>query len=299
MGVDAAPDALTSPVGRLIHGTSSWSEPGWVGPFYPPGTRAGDFLRHYAEAFRAVEADVTYYRVPDGRLVAGWCEKTPENFVLCAKFPRTVVHGGSAAVPDGRAVLSGDEARRDASAFVRALAGLGPRLGPLVLQFPYFRKEAFPSVDPFLERLDAFLAGRPEGLAVAVEVRNPRWIAAPLLDVLRRRGAALVLTDLPYVPHGDELARNLGGPEALLTADYAYVRLIGDRKAVDERTDRFDRIVVDRSDRLQRWAELIAALLARVPRVYAFANNHFAGHGPATARDLAQRVETLAPGSTG
>jgi uncharacterized protein YecE (DUF72 family) len=284
--------------GRLIHGTSSWSAPGWVGPFYPPGTRPGAFLEHYAQVFPAVEADVTYYRVPDQRLVGGWCEKTPEDFVICAKFPRTVVHGGASALPNADAVLEGAEAQRDGQAFTRAMAGLGPRLGPVVLQFPYFRRELFNSASPFLERLERFLAARPAGQRVAVEVRNPRWIAAPLLELLRRNGAALVLCDLPYVPHGDELARELGGPEALLTADYAYIRLIGDRKAVEAHTKTFDRVVVDRTDRLERWAALIAGLLERVPQVYAFANNHFAGHGPTTAGELAARVEGLRPGST-
>jgi uncharacterized protein YecE (DUF72 family) len=67
----------------------------WVGPFYPPGTEPGDFLRLYAEHFRTVEADVTDYCVPDARLVDGWKSRTLEGFVLSAKFPRSVVHGGA------------------------------------------------------------------------------------------------------------------------------------------------------------------------------------------------------------
>ena len=38
-------------------GTSSWSEKSWVGPFYPPGTKPGDFLRYYATQFDTVEVD--------------------------------------------------------------------------------------------------------------------------------------------------------------------------------------------------------------------------------------------------
>jgi len=30
--------------------------------------------------------------------------------------------------------------------------------------------------------------------------------------------------------------------------------------------------------------------LQRVPEAYVYANNHYAGHGPATIRDLAARV---------
>ena len=56
---------------------------------------------------------------------------------------------------------------------------------------------------------------------------------------------------------------------------------------VDEKTDTFDEIVLDRGARLARWAALLCDLLPRAPVVYAYANNHYAGHGPATIRELA------------
>ena len=77
--------------GQLRFGTSSWSSKGWVGPFYPDGMDAKDFLGHYAKEFDVVEADVTYYRIPDEKLVRGWDERTPDGFVICAKFPRSIV----------------------------------------------------------------------------------------------------------------------------------------------------------------------------------------------------------------
>ncbi len=119
-----------------------------------------------------------------------------------------------------------------------------------------------------------------------MEVRNRTWLAPPLLDVLRRHRVALVLVDLKYMPHPADLDAALD----LRTADFIYVRLIGDRQAVDRLTDRFDRIVIDQGERLARWAELLRPLMAQVERTLVFANNHFAGHGPATARDLAARV---------
>ena len=72
--------------GTIRWGTSSWSEKTWVGSFYPKGTPPGDFLSIYADTFDTVEADVTYYRIPDVRMVAGWVRKTPAGFTLSAKF---------------------------------------------------------------------------------------------------------------------------------------------------------------------------------------------------------------------
>ena len=57
---------------RLLHGTSSWSAPGWTGPFYPRGTKPADQLTFYATQFPSVEADNTYYRVPSQSMVRGW-----------------------------------------------------------------------------------------------------------------------------------------------------------------------------------------------------------------------------------
>jgi uncharacterized protein YecE (DUF72 family) len=118
-----------------------------------------------------------------------------------------------------------------------------------------------------------------------VEIRNKRWIGRPLLDILRRHRVALALVDLAYMPHPD------GFELDLVTTDFVYARLIGDRKAVDSRTKTFDRIVLDQTSRLERWAELIRTHLDRVAEVFVYANNHFAGHGPATIRDLVQRIE--------
>ena len=86
-------------------GTSSWSAKGWVGPFYPPGTKPGAFLAWYATQFDTVEADTTYYRLPTTRLVDGWDRALPEDFELSAKFPRTIVHTDEKTRPNTKTIL--------------------------------------------------------------------------------------------------------------------------------------------------------------------------------------------------
>ena len=70
-----------------------------------------------------------------------------------------------------------------------------------------------------------------------------------------------------------------------VTGPFAFVRLIGDRESIEKITTTWDKIVVDRSAELAESARVIAALARRVP-VVVFANNHYAGHGPATVRAL-------------
>lgn len=272
--------------GRFLFGTSSWSEKSWIGPFYPKGTRPQDMLAFYASEFATVEADTTYYRIPAREMVRGWRTKTPEGFVLSAKFPRSVVHGGEGAKPDAASVLDWKKVGGDVERFLDAMSELREKCGPLIVQLPYFDRAAFSSLPEFLDRLGHFLENLPPGFRYGVEVRNKAWIGEDLLGMLRKHGIALVLVDLAYMPHPADLAQRLD----LVTADFAYARLIGDRKAIEAKTETFDRIVVDQGERLGRWAELLADLLPRVRETYAYANNHYAGFGPETIRDLARRV---------
>ena len=50
---------MTQPI-RL--GAQGWNYDDWVGPFFPAGTRAADYLTTYARAFNAVEVDSTLDR---------------------------------------------------------------------------------------------------------------------------------------------------------------------------------------------------------------------------------------------
>lgn len=276
------PDALV----RL--GTSSFSSADWVGPFYPQGTPSAGFLEYYAQHFDAVEVDSTYYGLPRPSVVDGWARRTPPGFLLTAKFPRSIVHGGSGARPDARLVLDPDATYEDRDLFLSTMARLGERLGPLVLQFPYFNRSAFPSAGPFLERLDRFLADLPRGThRFAVEVRNKAWVTQRLLDLLARHDVSFVLVDQAWMPHGDELAKRFD----VVTAAPVYIRLLGDRKAIEALTTTWEKEVIDQGERLARWARLIASFMTRGIQSLVFVNNHYAGHAPTTVRRLRDAIE--------
>ena len=58
--------------GRIVVGTSSWADPGFVAEWYPKGMPARERLRWYAERFEAVELNSSFYAIPDERTVARW-----------------------------------------------------------------------------------------------------------------------------------------------------------------------------------------------------------------------------------
>ncbi len=248
-------------------GTSSWSEKDWVGVFYPPGTPPPLYIQHYSTVFDTVEVDATFYRMPTERMVDAWVGRTPENFRFAAKVPRIVTH---------EKVLV--DAEGDMALFVETMQRLGDRLGPLLLQFPYFNKKAFPGPEPFFERLDAFLSALPLGPRYTVELRNPRWVGRTANEICARHGVALAWVEQSWMPKAEQWLPLTGGP----SADFAYIRFLGDHKAIEMITDRWDQVVVDQSAVIERWVPIVKDLRAQGIDVYGFFNNHFAGHAPAT-----------------
>jgi uncharacterized protein YecE (DUF72 family) len=251
-------------------GTCGWSYKEWVGPFYPERTPGTRFLTAYAERFHVVEVDSTFYRIPSLSMVQGWNEKTPAGFGFSLKVPQIITH---------EKVLL--DCREEVEGFVAAARVLGDKLLCCVLQFGYFNKAAFAHRDTFLERLDPFLAAWPKEVPLAVEIRNKTWLSKPLTDCLRQHRAVLVLADQEWMPSPLSVVKTLDA----VTGPFGYVRLLGERAAVDARTSLFDHVVVDRTDQLRLDAQAIRLLTEHVP-VLVFVNNHFAGYAPETIREL-------------
>ncbi|MGB9445824.1 MAG: DUF72 domain-containing protein, partial [Candidatus Acidiferrum sp.] len=163
--------------------------------------------------------------------------------------------------------------------FLEAMSLLGGKLGPLVFQFPQFDRWEFAKQETFLDALRSFVKKLPKDRRFAVEIRNKEWVNAALADVLREHNVALVLQDLSYMPRPWEF-RDKFDP---ITADFVYVRWLGDRKGIERLTRTWEKTIVDRREDLLRWAEFLREVLGKHLKVYAYANNHYGGNGPETA----------------
>jgi uncharacterized protein YecE (DUF72 family) len=58
-------------------GCCGWSYKDWSGYFYPAKLPPAGYLSHYAERFRVVEVDSTFYHSPAPKTVQSWHDKTP------------------------------------------------------------------------------------------------------------------------------------------------------------------------------------------------------------------------------
>jgi len=253
----------------LLFGTSSFTAASWEGPFYPRGMKSRDFLSYYATQFPAVEIDSTFYGCPSARTVSNWAARTPEDFIFSVKVPQIISHE--------KALVDCDAEFEE---FVRTMDILGPKLGPMLFQFPSFDRWKFPTRDHFLAVLIPFLNKLPADHKFVVEIRNKKWLDARFTGVLREHKIALALTDTSFVPRPWEMREKCD----LITADFAYVRWLGDRKGIEKQTTTWNKVVVDRTDDLKEWVKLMRmwTIERKFKRAFLFANNHYQGFAPAT-----------------
>jgi uncharacterized protein YecE (DUF72 family) len=254
----------------LLLGTSAFTANGWAGAFYPPGTKPHDFLSYYAKQFKTVEIDSTYYGTPSAQTVTNRYERTPPDFIFAAKVPQVITH---------EKMLVNCEAEFDE--FIDRMHLLGEKLGPLLLQFPWFNKYQI-QADEFFRRLHLLLKRVKDlpTMRLVVEIRNKAWLEKRFTELLREYNVALALTDLSNMPRPWEVKNGLD----LVTTDFVYVRWLGDRKGIEEVTRTWDKTVIDRTDDLRNWAALFRQFVSRSLKVYAYANNHYTGHGPGTVK---------------
>ena len=260
---------------HLLLGSCSFTAEGWEKTFYPPGLKKSAYLGFYSEQFRSVEVDSTFYRIPSVKTVQGWFAQTPQDFTFASKVPQSITHEACLVDCDG-----------ELKAFVSAMSLLEHKLGPMLFQFPYFNKKVFPRPEEFFGRLRKFLPKLPEGFQFALEIRNKAWVRPELLDILREHAVAFTLIDHPWMARPSELMRE----GDVVTSSFVYVRLLGDRYAIEEVTETWDKTVIDRSRELAEWSAVVDALLSRGLKVYTYVNNHFAGHSPETMRQFLEML---------
>ncbi len=280
--------------GKVLTGTASWTDPGFVAAWYPPDLPAACRLRWYAEHFHLVEVNSTFYRIPEAAVTRRWCEETPESFVFDLKLHKFVSRHStpidllppklrSMATLKGRRVeLTPKLEKAVTMAF---LAGLRPfensgKLGALLLQLsPAFspRHNRLSELDRLLELLD--------GKRVAVELRNGGWVTPDLLsetsEFFRRRKVTFVMVDAPPDPHFTILP----GVDLVSNSRLAYLRAHGrnTRGYIRERTvaGRFD--YVYSTDELRQIADRALKAAAQAREVHVVYNNNKADYAPRAA----------------
>jgi uncharacterized protein YecE (DUF72 family) len=245
-------------------GCPIWSFKGWVGNFYPEGTKPSEFLREYTRRLTTVEGNTTFYAVPAQKTLDGWIEEMPPTFRLCPKVPKAISHEGK--------LMENIERARE---FIDTMKQLGIRLGPMFLQLP-------PRYSPKLfGDLQAFLAVWPQDVRLAVEVRHLNWFDSPhdeaLNQLLTEHNMARVTIDTRPI-------RDLAGEEILAGSVYKSLVEARERKpdvpVVPKRTSDFIFVryighpeIEVNNPYLKEWGEYFISQLGERADVYMFCHS--------------------------
>jgi uncharacterized protein YecE (DUF72 family) len=146
----------------------------------PPGTH----LQRYARLFNAVEINSSFYRPHRRATYERWAASVPSGFRFSVKVPKAITH--TARLRDCSEALQ---------KFLDEVAGLGSRLGPLLVQLPpklAFDAAAAPA---FFQELRQRFSGE-----VVCEPRNATWFERQATATLRRFDIARAGADPAPVP---------------------------------------------------------------------------------------------------
>jgi uncharacterized protein YecE (DUF72 family) len=237
-------------LGDIRIGISGWNYAGWRGVFYPPKLPHKRELDHASRAFRSIEINGTHYSLQQPEDFARWAAETPENFVFAVKGSRYITHMLKLRNPEAGL----------ANFFAQGLLRLGPKLGPILWQFPPNFRFDPERIEPFLAALphdteaalklarrhDHRVAGRTwlridrkRKLRHAMEIRHESFVDGRFVALLRKYGVALVCADTVDWP----LLMDV-------TSDFIYCRLHGSEQLYASGYD---------AKAIRGWAKRVAA----------------------------------------
>jgi uncharacterized protein YecE (DUF72 family) len=241
-------DAIST--GKIHIGISGWRYKGWRGIFYPEKLPQRRELEFASRTFDTIELNGSFYSLQRPGSFAQWNAETPQDFTFSVKGSRYITH--MLRLRDVEGAL--------ANFFAQGLLRFGPKLGPILWQFP-------PNFQFEPERLELFLALLPKtqiqaaelarkhderlanqswfqvlrdgAVRHAIEIRHDSFISEKFIRMLRRHGIALVVADTVEWP----LLMDI-------TSGFVYCRLHGSQELYASGYD---------ADALDIWARRIVA----------------------------------------
>jgi uncharacterized protein YecE (DUF72 family) len=224
--------------GKILVGTASWSDPGFVERWYPKKMPAGERLLWYAQHFDVVEVNSTFYSVPEPKMVERWCAATPDDFTFDVKLHQlfsfhstpakllppelqrraeTDGRGNVQSTPDLQEALlkiflRGTSIFRNAGKFGVFLLQLSPAFSP--------RKHELGELEPLADMLRDY--------KLAIEFRNRNWVVGDQLrsttDFMQKHHAIFVNVDAPESDHFMVMPSDV---DEVTNPGVAYLRLHG------------------------------------------------------------------------
>ena len=183
-------------------GTSGFSYKDWKEIFYPQGLSQKKWLAYYAQHYKTVEINATFYRYFPRTVYARWNDETPDEFRFTLKGPRDITH-----------IKRLDNIDADLARFLESIQDLQPKLSLLLWQFPpSFKYGADESKANFIR----FVKQLPQNIKHVVEFRHQLWFNDDLYGLLNEHNIGFVMNDSSRFKAAE-----------IITGQIAYIRFHG------------------------------------------------------------------------
>lgn len=249
----------------LFIGTSGYQFADWFGTVYPEKLSKRKALEYYSKelGFNTVEINYTYYRLPSPRTSAGMAKKVPDGFRFSVRSFSGMTHD-----------IWEDEERKKlkdtSEVFDQFAMGITPlletgKLGPVLLQFPYFfwpNRQSFSYLEFCREKL--------EGFDVVVEFRNRAWVRESTFEFLQSIGLGYCMVDEPKI-------KGLHPLVPATTSCTAYLRFHGRNPRWFKATkdERYDYLYSNQE--LSEVMSKVSPAMEKAEESYIYFNNCFGG----------------------
>lgn len=235
-------------------GTSGWHYEHWRERYYPLGLPKARWLGYYAQTFRTVELNNSFYHLPSERAFLAWKEATPPGFVFAVKASRLITHL--------KKLRNVEQALEN---FLGRARLLGEKLGPILYQLP-------PNLHKNEALLGDFAASLPTDLLHVFEFRHASWFDPAIFAIMERRRIGFCLFDMP----------GLACPE-MVTGDFVYVRFHGSSHLYSS---------CYTEEELEEWTRRIRGLAQGRRAAYIYFNNDAEAYAVYNALTLGKKLET-------
>lgn len=251
-------------------GCSGWNYKHWRGNFYSAELPVREWFPHYSRVFDTVEINNSFYRLPEASIFAAWRERAPADFLYAIKASRFITHLKRLREPEEPVTRL----------FERACQ-LQAHLGPVLYQLPGTFHCDLTRLDDFLALLPRTLGeinGTPADHAIrhVFEFRHPSWYVEETQAVLRAHGAVMCLHD--------KAGSAIFEP---VDTSFIYVRFHGPGGRYFGRYE---------FQRMESWAQQLAAQWCAGRDVYAYFNNDPEGMAVINAQELRALTSGLIEG---
>jgi len=286
---------LSALAGQGIYiGTSSWKYPGWRGQLYDPARYVyrgrlsearfeRQCLSEYAEVFKTVSVDASYYKFPSERILSELASQVPSDFqfafkvtddITMKRFPNLPRFGRRAGQPNPH-FLNADLFN---SAFLKPCEAIRPHVGLLMFEFTRFHTDDFERGREFVEVLESFLERLPGDWRYGVEIRNASFLQPEYFEALAKHRIVHIYNSWDAMP---SVAEQLAQPGSRTTPDLVAARLLlRPGRKYNEAVKMFspyERVQDEYPEGRAGAAQLIRDAQAKKARALIFVNNRFEG----------------------